>query len=91
MDRAITASEANRQFSGVLRDVKRGTSFVVTSRGQAVARIVPVEPDHAARAAAREALFERWRTEGDTPVAVTPWTRDELYERNDDDRPWLAG
>lgn len=89
MDRAISASDANRQFSGILRDVKRGESFVVTSRGTPVARIVPVEDDHAARAAAGAALRKHWDAIGDTPIIVEPWTRDELYDRDDEDRPWL--
>lgn len=90
MDRAISASDANRQFSGILRDVKRGDSFVVVSRGTPVARIVPVEHDDAKRLAAREALREHWRQLDKEPmVLVEPWTRDELYDRDDEDRPWL--
>lgn len=88
MDRAISASEANRRFSGVLREVKGGDSFVVVSRGTPVARIVPVEHDDTARAAARAALREHWKQLGDEPIVVAPWTRDELYERDDEDRPW---
>ena len=38
MDRAISASEANQRFSEMLREVGQGDSFVVMSRGRAVAR-----------------------------------------------------
>lgn len=89
MDRAISAADANRGFSGVLRDVRRGDSFVVMSRGTPVARIVPVEDDQAARAAARKELRRHWKELGDTPMVVGPWTRDELYDRDEVDRPWL--
>ena len=43
MDRTITARKANRRFPAILRDVQRGESFAVTSRGRPVARIVPFE------------------------------------------------
>ena len=88
MDRAISASEANRRFSGVLRDVKGGETFVVTSRGAPVARITPIEHDDVARAAAREALYRHWKEIGDEPIIVAPWSRDELYDRDDKDYPW---
>lgn len=89
MDRAISASDANRNFSSILRDVRSGASFVVESRGTPVARIVPLQDKSEDRAASREAIRRRWREEGDAPIIVAPWTRDELYDRDDEDRPWL--
>lgn len=82
MDDTVSAAEANRRFAALLRRVRAGESFVVTSRGQPVARIVPVaEPtaeEEVRRAAAKATLFERLRSQ---PVQdVGPWTRDELYE-----------
>jgi prevent-host-death family protein len=48
MSRAISASEANQNFSKLLREVGRGETFVVMSRGRAVAKVVPVDaPDTA--------------------------------------------
>ena len=41
--KTITASEANRQFSSVLREVSRGQVFTVQSRGKPVAAIMPIK------------------------------------------------
>ena len=43
-DEPVTAAEANRGFSRLIRGVCEGASYVVTSHGRLVARIVPVEP-----------------------------------------------
>ena len=37
----ITATEANRNFSRVLREVAGGTTYIVTSHGRDIARIEP--------------------------------------------------
>ncbi|MBV9757572.1 MAG: type II toxin-antitoxin system prevent-host-death family antitoxin [Alphaproteobacteria bacterium] len=78
MEKAISAAEANRQFSRILRSVRDGESYVVTAHGRPVARITPVRSgtgDHAARTE----LLERLRREA--VVDVGPWSRDELYQR----------
>jgi prevent-host-death family protein len=76
MDRAISASEANQQFSRVLRDVADGESYTVTSRGKPVARIVPIEVE--SQAGKWEALMERWSKK---PIRYSgPWTREDLYD-----------
>lgn len=78
MVETISASDANRCFSQLLRDVRQGRSFVVTTHGKPVARLVPWTEDND-RAAARAALFARLATQ---PVSdAEPWTRDELYTR----------
>jgi prevent-host-death family protein len=41
MDKAVSAAEAKRRFSRILREVRDGRSYVVTSHGRPVARIVP--------------------------------------------------
>jgi prevent-host-death family protein len=55
MDEAVSAADANRRFSELLRNVRNGKSVVVTSHGKAVARIVPMtdrdQTTHGARAA----------------------------------------
>jgi len=80
MASSISAAEANRNFSHVLRRVRDGHSIVVTSHGRPVAKLVPVEgSDHVVRGA-RAALFERLRAA--PVVTVGRWTRDELYERD---------
>jgi prevent-host-death family protein len=78
MKRAVSAADANRRFSELLRRVKSGHSVVVTSHGRAVAKLVPVGEDERTAAGARAALFERLRT--GRVVKVGRWTRDELYD-----------
>ena len=76
MDRAISASEANQQFSRVLREVADGESYVVTSRGKPVARIVPIEVND--KAGKFTALVEEWSKK---PIRYSgPWTRQDLYD-----------
>jgi prevent-host-death family protein len=79
MENAVSAADANRNFSHILREVRGGASYVVTAHGKPVARIVPCEPADTARAAARSALLQRLK---DQPVTdIGPWSRDDLYER----------
>ena len=78
MDQSISAAEANRNFSMLLRGVRDGQSYVVTSHGKPIARIIPAdEPDTAAEGA-RLALLTRLRNQ--PAIEAGPWTRDELYE-----------
>ena len=78
MEKAVSAADANRNFSKLLRAVREGHSYVVTSHGKAVAKIVPVERDDVARGAARVALLKRLRSQ--PVVTIGRWSRDELYE-----------
>lgn len=78
MEKAITAADANRKFSQVLRDVRQGQSYVVTSHGRAVARIAPVRDERAAGLDARGLLMNRLRSE--RVVRIGRWKRDDLYE-----------
>ena len=78
MDKTVSAAEANRRFSELLRTVKKGGSVVVTSHGRPVARIAPVVEDVRAGEGARSALFARLRT--GRAVNAGRWTRDELYD-----------
>jgi prevent-host-death family protein len=78
MDKAVSAADANRRFSELLRTVKQGRSVVVTSHGKPVAKITPVAEDDRAAGAARSALFARLRRE--RVVKAGRWTRDELYD-----------
>ena len=77
-NQAISAADANRRFSELLRTVKMGQSVVVTSHGKPVARISPVVEDDRAAEGARSALFARLRKE--RVVNSGRWTRDELYD-----------
>jgi prevent-host-death family protein len=77
MDKKVTAAEANRQFSRLLKDVRKGETFTVTSHGEPVARIVPTE-SKTSRTEARKALFARLKSQ---PIRqIGNWTRDELYD-----------
>ena len=78
MDKAVSAADANRRFSELLRTVKKGRSVVVTSHGKPVAKISPVVEDDLAAEGARSALFTRLRRE--RAVNAGRWTRDELYD-----------
>ncbi len=78
MDKAISAADANRRFSELLRTVKAGRSVVVTSHGKPVAKILPIVEDDRSAEGARSALFARLRRE--RVVNAGRWTRDELYD-----------
>lgn len=79
MDKVITATEANQRFSELLRDVGAGDSFTVTSRGKAVAQIVPMPRRKQASKEELQAMLDRM---AQLPGLVTgPWTRDDLYDR----------
>jgi prevent-host-death family protein len=78
MDKVLSAADANRKFSLILRHVRAGASYVVTSHGKPVARIVPVAKHEEVVAAARAELLAR--LEREPLVEGEHWTRDELYE-----------
>jgi len=50
MERTITATEANRDFSRIFREVAAGDSYIVTARGKPLVRMTPtsamVEPEN---------------------------------------------
>lgn len=76
--RTVSAADANRHFSSLLQEVKAGTSITVTSRGEPVAQITPINKARSpARNRALEALLTRLRAQ---PALGVSWTRDELYD-----------
>lgn len=76
--KTITASEANRSFSHMLRVVAGGESYTIVSRGRAVAAIHPAGHETAHRSLAKSLLLERL---GKQPViGDRRWTREDLYE-----------
>ncbi|MCQ4162907.1 type II toxin-antitoxin system Phd/YefM family antitoxin [Roseomonas sp. GC11] len=80
MDTAISAADANRAFSRLLREVREeGRSFVVTAHGKPVARLVPCDAADDARGAARAKLLARLSAQ--PAVDIGRWNRDDLYER----------
>ncbi|HTU42478.1 MAG TPA: type II toxin-antitoxin system prevent-host-death family antitoxin [Candidatus Aquilonibacter sp.] len=78
MEKIISAANANRNFSQLLRAVREGRTYVVTSHGRPVARIAPVDSDSQKRETAKAALLKRLRSQ--PIVNIGPWTRDELYD-----------
>lgn len=78
MDKLVPAADANRRFSELLRGVREGRSFVVTTHGKPVAKLVPVGQNDTTARGARRALLARLRAE--PIVEIGRWTRDELYE-----------
>jgi prevent-host-death family protein len=78
--KTVTAAEANRQFSAVLREVAQGQSVLVTSRGKPVATIAPANRARdRSRERAKKHLFERLAAI-EPSGRVREWSREELYE-----------
>lgn len=75
--RPVSAADANRNFSRILREVRRGRTVTVTSHGRPVARLVPYETESDTRGAARGVLFERLARQRVTNAGR--WTRESLY------------
>lgn len=77
--KTVTAAEANRRFSSVLREAARGETITVLSRGRPVATIGPAQADRSSRKSAKAALLKRLRTQ--VVTGRRAWTREELYRR----------
>lgn len=76
--KTISAGDANRHFSSLLRDVATGESVTVLSRGKPVATISPARSGNTESEAARRSLIGRLRQQ--EPGGTRNWTRDELYK-----------
>jgi len=63
MEKTVSAADANRRFSDLLRGVRKGRTYVVTSHGRPVAKLIPAETDERNAAAAREALLSRLKSQ----------------------------
>jgi len=78
MDEKHSVTQVKRRFRLLLQNVRRGRSYVVTSRGKPIARIIPAVQE--TLPGARAALLARL---ADQPIVHTRrWTRAELYERD---------
>jgi prevent-host-death family protein len=75
MTHTITASQANQEFSKLLRQVQQGEDFVVLSRGRAVARVIPYtetkSDDGISRLLGKLEQLPHRRLDN--------WSRDDLY------------
>ena len=79
----ITLREANQGFAEMIRAVESGQEFVITRRGQPVARVVPVShrrvltpPQQAALERTRARMAHGYRSE-----SPEPFDRDALHDR----------
>ena len=43
MERSISATDANREFSRLLNEVANGETYVVTSHGKPLVRLTPID------------------------------------------------
>jgi len=70
MPETVSAAEANRQFSRILRAVEAGETFTVTSHGLPVARIALIEPADPTQLAALDRLMSRLRDQASVDVGT---------------------
>jgi prevent-host-death family protein len=75
--KTVSAADANRHFSSVLRDVASGQVVTVLSRGKPVATIGPIRAKNDQRQAAKNGLLERLNRQ--PASGQRDWSRDELY------------
>ena len=76
--RTVSASDANRQFSSLLREVSQGGVITVVSRGKPAAVIGPPNSADSRRAIAKHNLLERLRRQ--KASGKRNWTRADLYD-----------
>jgi prevent-host-death family protein len=76
--KTVTAANANRQFSSLLRDVRKGKDVTILSRGKPVAKITSINSEALQKEAMKDLLLSRLKTQ---KITGSPrnWTRDELY------------
>ncbi|WP_407048720.1 type II toxin-antitoxin system Phd/YefM family antitoxin [Methyloraptor flagellatus] len=80
--KTVSAAEANRHFSKLLREVAGGETVLVTSHGRTVAKLVPAGDDDVERERRREAALREFMELGrrNRIGPIPKWTREELYE-----------
>jgi len=76
--KTVTAVDANRKFSELLRDVRNGDSVIVTVHGKPVAKIIPIDEKTAVADEARQSLVARLGRQ--RAVNAPAWTRESLYD-----------
>ena len=76
--KSLSAADANRNFSAVLREVGRGEEILVVSRGTPVARITGVKAQDKTRSIAKIALLQRLQSQKIS--GAIDWKRSDLYD-----------
>lgn len=79
--KTISAAEANRHFSNLLRDASTGANITILSHGEPVAVLGPATVDHGHHKAARFRLLERLRSQ--QLSGERNWIRSDLYEKEE--------
>ena len=81
MVKTVSAAQANREFSKLMKLAECGERVVVTSRGQPKVAIVPVESEDAQKAKRREAFEKLTKWLRSRPAQNFPkLTRDDFYD-----------
>jgi prevent-host-death family protein len=82
MTKTVSLCEVNSAFDRCIREVEAGEEYVITCKGEPVARLVPIgrlrvlTPDQeAARARTRPRMEKGW------PIGSGPLDRGALHER----------
>ncbi len=82
--RVVTATEANRSFSAMLRRAKSGETIAITDRGKVVARLIPEadEKDEAAERRRREEAWEKTKRRllSQKPMNLGKFDRNWAYD-----------
>ena len=78
--RSIGSRGAKAQWSGLLKDVARGETILITRRGRPIARLVPYEEE---QDASLRALVEEMRRDRASRPKVT---REEILATRDEGR-----
>jgi prevent-host-death family protein len=76
--KTVSAADANRHFSSMLREVAMGEVVTVLSRGKPVATIASVRPKSEQRQSAKSALLARLSQQN--ALGRRTWSRNQLYE-----------
>lgn len=76
--KTITAANANRGFSSLLREVSKGGEIMILSRGTPVAKITSVNSEALQKNTMKILLLSRLKAQEVT--GSRNWTRDELYD-----------
>ncbi len=76
--KTISAAEANRHFSAMLREATRGQTILITSRGKPVATLGPASEKPQIRAAAKAALLTRLSKR--KASGERNWVRADVYD-----------
>lgn len=76
--KTITASDANRRFSALLREVSKGEEVTILSRGRPVAKMISAHSARSQNNGMKRVLLARLKTQGVT--GERNWTREELYD-----------